>query len=54
MINKLVVGKNKVISISKVQFYYFHEEKTNFQAKILVSLTKIYEFSKEKFLIFPM
>ena len=37
----------------KVQLLYFHEEQTNFQANILVSHTKIYEFSKEKLLIFP-
>ena len=29
-------------------------EKTNFKVKISVSQTKVYEFSKEKFLIFAM
>ena len=51
---KFVVEKNKALSIRKVQLLYFNGEKTNFKAKILVSRSKIYEFSEEKFLIFPM
>ena len=38
--------------IRKVQLAYFHEEKTNFVAKIPVSHTKIYEFYEEKFFFF--
>ena len=44
----------KALSIRKVQLLYFNGEKTNFKAKILVSRSKIYEFSEEKFLIFPI
>ena len=46
--------KNKALLIGKAQLLYFNGEKTNFKAKILVSNSKIYEFSEEKFLIFPM
>ena len=51
---KFIVEKNKALSIKKVQLKYFNGEKKNFNAKILVSRSKIYEFSEEKFLIFPM
>ena len=51
---KFVVEKNKAFSIRKVQILYFNGEKTNFKAKIFVSRLKIYEFSEEKLLIFPM
>ena len=50
---KFVVGK-KAPSIKKFQLLYFNGEKTNFKAKFLASQSKIYEFSEEKFLIFPM
>ena len=51
---KFVVEKNQALPIRKVQLLYFNGEKTNFKAKILDSRSKIYEFSEEKFLTFPM
>ena len=42
----------KALSIRKVQLLYFNGEKTNFNAKFLVSYSKIYEFSKETFLTY--
>ena len=44
----------QAISVRNIQLSQFHGEKTSFKTKILVSHTKIYEFSQEKFLIFPM
>ena len=44
--------RKKALSIRKVQLLYFNGEKTNFKAKILVSHSKIHEFSEEKLLNF--
>ena len=46
---KYAVGKYAATLIRKVQLSYFHKE-NKFEAKILVSHTKIYEFSVKKFL----
>ena len=44
--------KSVMMKCRKMQFSYVYGEITNVDTKILVSKTKIFEFSLEKFLVF--